>query len=228
MTVAFICERVIWLNHGQVAFDGAVDEGLNKYKEFLINEAIAANEKIGRDDLGYVKSETETDEKNENRPEITVPPINQSIKFKGNGKARILECGLFDEQYRVTDMISPFQKVKCIVRARFDEMASHPILGLAIRDRLGNDVIAINTQTLKIELPIGEGLQEYEMNFVMPELNHGQYTVTIAIANGFQDDHVQLCWADDALLFQIPRRDFDVPGTIYIERGEVEVFQLEK
>ncbi len=226
--VTRFCERVIWLNHGEVAFDGDVDTGLNKYKEFLINEAIAANEKIGSSDLDYSGNDKDALKVKESCMKITVPKINQSIKFKGNRNATILECGLFDEEYRLTDLISPLQKVKCIVRVKFHEKASHPILGLAIRDRLGNDVIAINTQTLKIDLPVGEGMQEYEMNFTMPELNHGQYTVTIAIANGFQDDHVQLCWADDALLFQIPRRNYDVPGTIYIERGEVNVYGIDE
>ena len=46
------------------------------------------------------------------------------------------------------------------------------------------------------------------------------------LASGVQDDHIQLCWADDAFLFEIPKRLRDIPGMTYVDKGSVESFQL--
>lgn len=223
--VTRFCDRVIWINHGEILYDGEVDGGLKKYKEYLINEAISEKEKVGKNDYDYNDNDNQA-KVYDNTIKRTVPPIDEQIKFKGNGTATIYECGLFDNNNNVIELISPRSEVHCVVRVEYKEKITHPIIGLAIRDRLGNDVIAINSQTLGVELPVADGRQEYDVSFIMPELNHGQYTVTIAIANGYQNDHIQLCWADDALLFQIPRRNYDVPGTLYLENGKVDTYQI--
>ena len=61
----------------------------------------------------------------------------------------------------------------------------------------------------------------------MPELNHGEYTVSIAIANGYQNDHVQMCWLDDALVFRVSDREYDIPGMIYMEDGTIEIYEID-
>ena len=75
-------------------------------------------------------------------------------------------------------------------------------------------------------MPTAKGKQEYIVSFAMPELNKGQYVVTVAVADGYQEDHVQLCWLNDALVFRIPDRKYDIPGMLYLENGTVETFQL--
>ena len=47
--VTRFCHRVIWLNKGKVVYDGEVAEGLRRYKEYLMKQAIADS-----DDSEYV------------------------------------------------------------------------------------------------------------------------------------------------------------------------------
>ncbi len=224
--VTRFCDRVIWLDHGKVVFDGDAKEALERYKWYLINESIAEKDLVGTNDYNEAKSDSKALFHDEDYKTVFVPPINPGIEFKGNGNAQIYECGLLNAEGNVIDVVEPLQRIKVIVRARIKEEAGHPIIGLSIRDRVGNDVIGINTQTLGIELPPAVGNQEFVFDFVMPELNQGQYTMTIGLANGFQADHVQMCWADDAIVYRMANTEHDIPGTIYMTHGDVKVYQL--
>lgn len=221
--VTRFCKRVIWINKGKVMYDGEVTEGLKQYQEFLINQAIEEKEHVGKNDY-----ETEGSKKHVEKidSDIMVPKVVSTVHYKGNGQARIYECGLYNEHDELIEIVEPKQMIKCIVRIEYEKEAMHPILGLAVRDRLGNEIIGINSETVGGELPAACGKQEYIISFMMPELNKGEYTISIAIANGYQNDHIQMCWLDDALIFRVKDRKFDIPGLIYIEEGSIKTFQI--
>lgn len=221
--VTRFCKRVIWINKGKVMYDGEVTEGLKQYQEFLINQAIEEKEHVGKNDY-----ETEGSKKHVEKidSDIMVPKVVSTVHYKGNGQARIYECGLYNEYDELIEIVEPKQMIKCIVRIEYEKEAMHPILGLAVRDRLGNEIIGINSETVGEELPAACGKQEYIISFMMPELNKGEYTISIAIANGYQNDHIQMCWLDDALIFRVKDRKFDIPGLIYIEEGSIKTFQI--
>ncbi len=221
--VTRFCKRVIWINKGKVMYDGEVTEGLKQYQEFLINQAIEEKEHVGKNDY-----ETEGSKKHVEKidSDIMVPKVVSTVHYKGNGQARIYECGLYNEYDELIEIVEPKQMIKCIVRIEYEKEAMHPILGLAVRDRLGNEIIGINSETVGEELPAACGKQEYIISFMMPELNKGEYTISIAIANGYQNDHIQMCWLDDALIFRVKERKFDIPGLIYIEEGSIKTFQI--
>ena len=42
-----------------------------------------------------------------------------------------------------------------------------------------------------------------EFEFVMPIIAAGEYSVSPAIADGTQENHVQLCWVNDAMIFTV-------------------------
>ena len=222
--VARFCKRVIWINKGKIMYDGEVAEGLKRYQEFLINQAIEEKKVIGTNDFDTETAEAAEENKEQ---EMTVPEVLDTIKPKGTGDAKIVRCGLYDEENNLLEYVEPGTKVKCVVHVDFYKVAGHPILGLAIRDRLGNEIIGINTETLEQTLPAADGKREYVISFVMPVLNKGEYTITVAIANGYQADHVQMCWMDDVLVYKIADREHDIPGLLYIDNGEVQVFNRE-
>lgn len=226
--VTRFCRRVIWLNHGEKMFDGDTVEGLHKYQEYILHQISDDKSAFGTHDYDDMLDVDEQVERDERKESIKVPDVVQGVYNKGNGEASIYQCGLFNDKYEVTDVLEPGMKVHCIIRCDFKKTAARPIFGLSIRDRLGNEVIGINTETLGVNLGIAKGKVEYDMSFIVPPLNKGEYTVAMAVANGYQDDHVQLCWLDDALVFSIPRREYDIPGLIYINRGKVKEYAVKE
>ena len=221
--VTRFCQRVVWINKGKVMYDGEVAEGLKRYQEFLIQLAIEEKGDIEKNDFAQeeVKNNVEKSES-----DFDVPEILESIRAKGNGDAKIYKCGLYSEKNELLEEVEPKNLVKCIVYVEFKRRIMHPILGLAIRDRLGNEVIGINSETIGKSLPQAYERQKYILSFVMPELNKGEYTITVAIADGYQTDHIQMCWLDDVLIFRIKERKYDIPGMIYIENGDIQTFVL--
>lgn len=223
--VTRFCQRVVWINKGQKMYDGDVVEGLKQYQEFIINQAIEEKKVVGNND--FVTGE-EVQEDLETISDVNIPETLSSIRPKGNGDAYIYRCGLFNENNENIDIVEPKQTVKFVVCIEYKKQIEKPILGLAIRDRLGNEIIGINTETLDKNLSCADGKMQYIISFKVPELNKGEYTVSIAVANGYQADHVQMCWIDDAIVFRIMDREHDIPGFIYIDEGNVEVYRIEK
>lgn len=219
--VTRFCKRIVWINNGQVMYDGEVTEGLKQYQEYLINQAIA--EKKGND--GYEEESVEQKLKT-TKYNREVPNVLETIKAKGNGKAQIFKFGLYDKNNMIIEKVEPNQYVKCIIHVNFLEIISRPILGLVIRDRLGNEVIGINTETINQILPRAKEKIEYILEFKLPPLNKGEYTISVAIANGYQNDHIQLCWLDDVWIFRIADRKYDIPGMLYLDNGKIEILNL--
>ena len=91
--VTRFCHRVIWINKGQKEYDGDVVEGLKKYQEFLINQAITEEDDAKS---SVVSADLLCERKMENK--FVIPTLPQNVKMMGNGKAVITNCGLFNEK----------------------------------------------------------------------------------------------------------------------------------
>lgn len=218
--VTRFCHRVIWLNHGEVFYDGEVSEGLKRYKEFLMNQAIEE-----KDDSEY-ESYGETVKAETHRQTIKLPPVPDGIVAKGNGKATITCSALLDDENNARDIVEPGANVRVVSRITFHERIERPLYGITLYDRLGNIIFSLNTEMIDVQLPSQNGEVEYDLEFTMPELNQGEYTISVAVANGFQNDHVQLCWMDDLLTFRVMKREYDLPGFLYMKKGNVKINEI--
>lgn len=224
--VTRFCSRVIWLNHGEIMYDGETLDGLKRYQEFILHQISEEKKSVGNHDLDDYSEKILLKREQERKSELTVPNVPGSIHNNGNGEAQIYQCGLYDEDYRLIETVEPGMKVHFVVRCRFDRIVSHPIFGIAIRDRLGNEVIGTNSQVLEKSLSPVDDKVEYDLSIIIPPINKGEYTVTVAVANGYQEDHVQLCWLDDVLVFRVPPRKYDIPGLVYIDQGVVNEYKV--
>ncbi len=220
--VTRFCKRVIWLNHGEVMFDGDTVEGLKKYQEFLINKSIEDNE---GGDLFVDKSKSIDESKKEGNVDL-IPELVATTPPKGNGDAIITRAAILNEKDEIVDVLEPHQNIKCVFVAEYKKHIERPILGIEVFDRLGNVIFSVNTEMVNVQLPEADGIVRYDINLKLPLLNKGEYTISPGLASGFQDSHVQMCWIDDALSFKIPPREFDIPGFFYLNKAEIEVSKI--
>lgn len=216
------CKRVIWLEKGQIRFDGAPDVALKKYESYLIKSAI--NENYKRNDFEFEESDKQAQTEQQQKH---ITPLLNGLQAQGNGEAHITACELAHKaDGKATKIVYASEEVIFRMRVQFEKRISRPMVGMTVRDRLGNVIIGINSDTLSIDLPAGEGTMDYEIGFTMPPLNHGEYTISPAVASGMQDDHIQLCWINDAWVFDVPKHLCDIPGINYISQGCIDVFRV--
>lgn len=216
------CKRAIWLERGNIRFDGVPEDALKQYQAYLIQKTVEES-KARKDDFMAEDAEAKQEEQKRD-----ILPLVTSVKPKGSGEASIVGCELDRAStMEATEIVCPGEDVVVRMRVAFEHFIPHPIVGLTFRNRLGVEVIGINTGTMGCKVPPGEGVMDYELHFTLPPLNHGQYTISPAVANGVQEDHVQLCWVDDALVMQVPKRLYDIPGITYIDSGSVETYRVE-
>ena len=221
--VTRFCKRVIWMDHGQVQFDGETAEGLKLYQDHLIKLAIAENDF----DQSYVDSSKSIAVSDSVSDISDIPDVQLTSQPKGNGEASIIKCAVVNEVGEITDIVEPQQKIKCVFVAQYKQKVQRPILGMEVFDRLGNVIFSVNTEMIGVQLPEASGIVRYDFSIKVPRLNQGEYTISPGLAKGYQDSHVQMCWIDDALSFKVPPRDFDIPGFFYLDNGEIEVINVE-
>ena len=92
-------------------------------------------------------------------------------------------------------------KIKAVAHS---ELKS-PILGFLIKDRLGQALFGENTFKYgdgQVNIMPGEYL-EAEFRFNFPLLPNGKYSMTVSIADGTLEEHIQHHWLHDAVIIQI-------------------------
>lgn len=85
------------------------------------------------------------------------------------------------------------------------ERIAQPIVGFSVKDRLGQVLFGDNTyiSTRNNPIPVAAGeVFNAEFHFQMPILPPGDYTVSAAVADGTQEEHVQHHWIHDAVVLR--------------------------
>ena len=89
----------------------------------------------------------------------------------GTGEAAIDSCVFADARTgQPLEIVEPGQEVVFAAPARFLSRQNAPLIGLAIRDRLGTEIIGMNSCTLQKDLPVGQGEFEYRFSFTIPHI----------------------------------------------------------
>jgi lipopolysaccharide transport system ATP-binding protein len=124
----------------------------------------------------------------------------------GAGGAKILSVELVDSSGAPYSWIVGGEDLTLRIRCLAKAYISRPIVGFDIRDRLGQALIADNTyvayRDVALNLKPGEHLCA-KFTFRLPLLPTGDYSITAAIAEGSQENHVQHHWVHEALIFKV-------------------------
>jgi len=123
----------------------------------------------------------------------------------GKGGGGIASVQFLDETGRPLAWVVGGEKVtlKIVCRASVDLFS--PIIGFVVNDRLGQTLFGDNTCNFSKQAPLnissGDAFEAF-FEFAMPILPMGDYSVTVSLAEGTQQDHVQHHWMHDALIFK--------------------------
>jgi lipopolysaccharide transport system ATP-binding protein len=85
----------------------------------------------------------------------------------------------------------------------FSTAVKQPILGFFLRDRLGTDLIGVNTHQEGCPLPAVKPGDQLTVDFVLPlRLRPGAYSISPGLSY-HQDEMRYLDWQDHAFVFEI-------------------------
>ncbi len=123
----------------------------------------------------------------------------------GTGQVRIREVYFSDEEDRPLKWVvgGEIVKIKMEIESSID--LDRPIAGFILKNRTGQDLFVENTFLTYLDHPplIEAGSRFTAVfTFRMPVLARGDYSLSVAVANGTQHDHVQHHWVNDALIIK--------------------------
>ncbi|AJX30744.1 ABC transporter ATP-binding protein [Burkholderia oklahomensis] len=212
-----LCNRVIWLDKGQLKKAGKPKAVSEKYLESLFDPMVV-------EDSEPVKELIEVDEEAPNQieeyvdmrmPLINASPLRNDIEvFQfdeggasfGVGGAQITGVRLLDANGNPVSWAVGGEEMVLEISARAAADLVRPIIGFVLKDKLGQIIFGDNTyipyRNKLIQASQGNKLVA-KFKFKFPILPSGEYSISPAIAEGTQSDHVQHHWVHDAMILQV-------------------------
>jgi lipopolysaccharide transport system ATP-binding protein len=174
-----LCDRLHVLEHGRVIRSGAPDAVANWYLGHMTggNQSIDASESH----LGGGKEQ-----------------------FRhGDGNGRITNVQLLTLEARPVRVARMDEVYRLRFEMEFQETIEAPIIGFYLRDRMGTDVIGVNTHQENAPLPTVRPGDNVTVDFILPlRLRPGHYSVNPGLAYN-QHEMRYLDWIDNALVFEV-------------------------
>ena len=201
------CDRVILFNKGEKVGEGLPGEMVDQYKKILAGKNPAAEkfvdeqdflgdgttagtrgqEKAGQANEEVVESESskdaETDLSRLMKDEMS---INPSAQLYGNGKAEIVDFGIFDNEGKLSNILIKGENFTIRERIRFYDNIASPIFTFTIKDKRGMDLSGTNTLFEGENIPGVKAGDEYICSFTQKmNLQGGEYLLSIS-CTGFE------------------------------------------
>lgn len=220
--VTALCDKVLWLHQGEQRAFGRAADVSEQYLQAVYDEEIhkgwtvpspyqsshkSTGNTLSPKDIALLR-DPRTDFLNHSNCRNDV----QIFEFKpenassfGLGLATIHHVEMIDDQNNRLTYVIGGEIVILRVTIAANGHLDRPIVGFTLKDRLGQVLFGDNTfltyQLKPVAIESGEHLIT-EFEFLMPVLPLGDYVITVAIANGTQEQHVQHHWMHDALVLK--------------------------
>ncbi|BCQ24035.1 ABC transporter ATP-binding protein [Caballeronia sp. NK8] len=215
-TIKRFCSRVIWIDHGKVVREGRPDEIAEAYLQAYFETSNAESALVDKSTTESCKAvEQISIEAGKRLQRINASAYRNDIQVMlfepraasfGRGDARIIAVELVDEDGVPLSWVVGGESVTLRIKAEIHERIEAPIVGFFLNDSIGQALFGDNTYLTHRgkRLTGREGdVVIARFGFVMPILPEGTYSINAAIAEGTQENHVQLHWIHDALQLRV-------------------------
>jgi len=228
-TVAQICDRALWLERGRTRELGPAGEVSANYLTSLAErtERRESSSRAASMKGGAVPPPPSLvrDPRKRTRNRIEISEFNTEAPWHGHGGATIEDAYFGSPDGKRLGEIAGGDEVELRVCCRAQRDMARPIVGFILRDRLGQNVFGDNTYLTFRDAPRFAGKDEdfaATFRFQLPFLARGDYSLTVAITEGTQQDHTHIQWIEEALFLGV--RDSPVRrGLIGVPAKEVRI-----
>lgn len=221
-----LCTHAIWLDKGRVIQRGAPKDVCEKYLQAYYEsqqtnqESSASAQSDAAPQINVADSMASHAMKNvpsrvdqrlaflntsNLRNDLRLFEFNPDAPSFGQGGSRIVSVALCNGEGQPLSWAVGGEEVELLIEAIALQTLHSPIVGFVVKDRLGQTLFGDNTFVTYSQKGCackpGQILRT-KFQFQMPRLPVGDYSITIAIADGTQEDHVQHQWIFDAITFR--------------------------
>lgn len=142
------CNRSIIISAGNKIFDGDVKTGVDKYKKMIVG---IEEDAIPKDNVEILKEKQDTDiHKNDHQMWKENFIQNPDMLSYGNGKAEIINYGIFDKNGDYQTAINNQDEYIVKMKVQFNELIDEPIFAISIKDFKGLELGGSNTKAYKV------------------------------------------------------------------------------
>ena len=216
-----LCNKCLWLENGGMRQYGDVEEVAAAY----FNEQLGLQNKlnqntvdnfVGNHDLDVVKG----------KKYLELPLISSKHGLMNNDV--IIKSLSFYEGGEERLVLENGHRYVARYAVEFKKGFKNLIFGFVMESNKGIAVIAINSwiassgKTISIE-KAGTAVVSFE--FLLPKILRGTYTVSPAVAQGNQIDHVQLTWLENALSINVNNTGYNCSLVEIDSDVEVEFYE---
>ena len=200
-----LCDRAILLKDGAIKFQGNSKEVVEKYLQKDQSEIKDSNSNYQKNNRKKVDMRLKFINQTSLRNDIELFYCAPKADSFGLGGATIKNVEFLTSDDNLLTWIVGGETVKLEIHCLIKDELLSPIIGFQVKDRLGQVIFGDNTFLSYINNPVSAYSNQNltaSFEFIMPILPMGNYTVSVAIAEGTQKEHVQHHWVNDVIAFK--------------------------
>jgi len=206
------CDKVVLLNHGNKVAEGPAGEMVDLYKKILAGRYTGTSDQMD-ETVGVQDADTKTAGESLSS-EITINPNRTEY---GDGRARIIDFGLFDQKGEATNLLLKGEYFTIKERIRFHENIPAPIFTYTIKDKKGTELTGTNTMFEAADVQPAKPGDVYEVEFRQKmTLQGGEYLLSMS------------CTSFEGGVHTVYHRLYDVANiTVISNKNTVGVYDME-
>lgn len=146
------CNRAIVIDKGRKIFDGDVKTGVDKYKKIIVGINPESNNNSSSDENNLEDISEKFLNSNISDTDTWKDKCQENPKLLdyGNGKAEVIDYGVFDNDGNIISVIDNNEIVTLKSKVLFKENVKDPIFTMTVKDFQGKDITGTNTDFEKI------------------------------------------------------------------------------
>ncbi len=195
--VTNFCDRVIWLNDGEIIEDDTPAKVIKNYYTYMVYNS----------ENDIIDSEMAIDE---NHSLMDIDPLPEGVASFGEGAAKIIGASLFKHKLQSKiKVLEGGEKVDLVARIKLNDYIDSPIIGFTMKNKIGFTILSTNTAVLRRNIePLQKGdTLIVRFSFMFPNIKNDYYIFSLAIANGTLHNHIQHHWVHDVIIVEVRRND---------------------
>lgn len=192
------CDRVVVLNKGAFIAQGEPGKMVDLYKKILANQMDQLEDELvelNSEEMSDFSGDSAAGQKRKAeahsglmKEKLTINPAKTEY---GDGRAEIVDFGLFDERGNLTNLLLKGEMFTIKERIHFNTGLDTPIFTYTIKDKRGADLTGTNTMYEAADVkPVKNG-DEYEVEFSQKmTLQGGEYLLSMSCTGFENGEHV--------------------------------------